>query len=239
MAYKQLDFLKRCKIHAFWKAGYNQTQIAKEIGVHKSTISREFKRNMTFVRTSFGSWQYKTHYAQTYTEDRHKHKNKHRKFTPEVEKFVRRKLQEQWSPEQICGYAERHSLFSLKHECIYRFILKDKVVGGDLYKNLRHQNKKYRKRYGSYNKRGPIKNRIFIDDRPEIVIKKSRIGDWEIDTIIGSNKKEAVVSIVERKSKKTILRKVSNKTAKNVAEATIDALKLIARKVYTIGLQGI
>lgn len=126
MAYKQLTFLKRCKIYAFWKAGYNQSQIAKEIGVHKSTISREFKRNITFVRTKLGYWTYKTHYAQTYAEDRHKYKNKHRKFTPEVEKFVRKKIAEQWSPEQICGYAKRHGLFSLCHEYIYRYLLKDK-----------------------------------------------------------------------------------------------------------------
>lgn len=138
MAYKQLDFLKMCKIYAFWKAGYNQSQIAREIGVYKSTISREFKRNITFVRTALGSWQYKTHYAQTYTDNRHTNKNKHRKFTPEVEKFVRKKLDEQWSPEQICGHAKRHNLFSLCHEYIYRFILKDKKNGGTLYLNLRH-----------------------------------------------------------------------------------------------------
>lgn len=234
MAYKQLDFLKRCKIYAFWKAGYNQSQIAKEIGVHKSTISREFKRNITFVRTALGSWQYKTHYAQTYTDNRHRNKNKHRKFTPAVEKFVRKKLDEQWSPEQVCGYAKRHNLFSLCHEYIYRFILKDKKNGGKLYLNLRHQNKKYRKRYGSNHKRGPIKNRIFIDQRPAVVNAKERLGDWEIDTIIGKDRKEAVVSIVERKSKFTILRKVNNKTAQMVTDATINGLKKYKRLVYTI-----
>lgn len=234
MAYKQLDFLKRCKIYAFWKAGYNQSQIAKEIGVHKSTISREFKRNITFVRTSLGSWQYKTQYAQTYTDNRHIQKNKRCKFTPEVEKFVRKKLSEQWSPEQICGYAKRNGLFLLCHEYIYRFILKDKKNGGNLYLNLRHQNKKYRKRYGSNHMRGPIKNRKFIDDRPSIVETRERIGDWEIDTIIGKDRKEAIVSIVERKSRKTILKKVENKTAQLVYEATISGLKSLAKKVLTI-----
>lgn len=59
----QLDYLKRCKILAFWKAGYNRTEIAKEIGVHKSTVSRELNKNLTFVRTKLGSWQYKPDYA--------------------------------------------------------------------------------------------------------------------------------------------------------------------------------
>lgn len=184
MAYQQLDFRKRCQIYGLWRAGYNQSDIAKEIGVHKSTISREFKRNITFVRTQLGSWQYKPNYAQGYTDERHKNKNKKVKFTSEIEAFVHEKLLQELSPEQICGYAKRHNLFFLSHERIYQFILKDKEKGGKLYLRLRHQNKKYRKRYGSPKRQGPIKNRKFIELRPTIVDDKKRIGDWEIDTII-------------------------------------------------------
>ena len=172
MRYKQLDFQKRCQIYGLWRAGYNQTEIAREIGVHKSTVSRELKRNIVFVRTALGSWQYKPGYALTYAENRHKEKRKHVKFTQEVEAFVREKLQQDWSPEQISGFAKRHQLFSLSHEWIYRFILKDKEKGGKLYLHLRHQHKKYRKRYGSPARNGPIKNRIFIDERPRVVVKK-------------------------------------------------------------------
>ena len=121
MVYKQLDFRKRCQIYGLWYAGYSQSAIAKEVGVHKSTISREFKRNITFARTALGSWQYKPNYAQTYAEDRHKEKPKHVKFTNEVEQFVREKLLEDWSPEQISGYAKCHQLFSISHEWIYQF----------------------------------------------------------------------------------------------------------------------
>lgn len=70
MTYKQLDYLKRCRIYGLWRAGYTQLEIAKKIGVHKSTISRELKRNITFVRTALGSWQYKPDYAQNYAEER-------------------------------------------------------------------------------------------------------------------------------------------------------------------------
>ena len=93
-------------------------------------------------------------------------------------------------------------LFSIGKEWIYQYILRDKQKGGKLYLNLRHQNKKYRKRYGSPKRIGPIKNRRFIDERPMIVNEKSRVGDWEIDTIIGKQHQQAVISIVERVQKK-------------------------------------
>lgn len=66
MGYKQLNFVQRCQIYGLWRAGYTRTAIAEAVGVHKSTISRELTRNITFVRTSLGSWQYKPQYAQTY-----------------------------------------------------------------------------------------------------------------------------------------------------------------------------
>jgi IS30 family transposase len=126
MGYKQLDYLKRCKILGLWKAGHTQAQIAKEVGVHQSTISREFNRNMTYVRTKFGSWQYKPDYAQGNTDRRHKGKNKKIKMTKTVANIIREKLHQQWSPDQISGYAKKHQLFSIGKEWIYQFILKDK-----------------------------------------------------------------------------------------------------------------
>lgn len=234
MGYKQLDYLRRCKILAFWKAGYKQADIAKEVGVHQSTISRELNRNITFVRTKLGSWQYKPDYAQASANGRHKQKHKIVKFTKEVEAYVREKLQDKWSPEQISGYAKKHGLFSIGKEWIYQFLLKDKQKGGKLYLNLRHQNKKYRKRYGSPKRNGPIKNRRSIDERPAIVEEKKRVGDWEIDTIIGKQRQQAVLSIVERFSKKTILKKVSRRSAKNVTAATIEGLQSFLGSVLSI-----
>lgn len=234
MKYKQLDYLKRCQIYGLWRAGYTQTAIAKEVGVHKSTISREFTRNITFVRTALGSWQYKPNYAQTYADARHKEKPKHKKFIPEVEAFIREKLLEDWSPEQISGYAKKHDLFFISHERIYQFILKDKKKGGKLYLHLRHQHKKYRKRYGSPKRNFSIKNRVFIDDRPKIVDEKARIGDWEIDTIIGGGREQAIVTLVERVSKKVAMAKVVRKTAELVSEATINLLKPFPHATFTI-----
>jgi len=204
------------------------------MGVHKSTISREFSKNMTFVRTKLGSWQYKPDYAQTYVEQRHKEKPKPVKFTQIVKDFVREKLLEDWSPEQISGYAKKQGLFSMSHERIYQFILSDKEKGGELYKHLRHQHKKYRKRYGSPKHQGPIKHRRFIDDRPAIVDEKKRIGDWEVDTIIGKNHKQAILSMVERVSKYTLLKKLAIKTSEATKVAMTQALGNLADRVHTI-----
>ena len=234
MGHSHLNYLKRCQILALWKAGYNQTQIAKEVGVHKSIISRELRRNITFVRTSLGYWTYKPDYAQGYANDRGKAKRHYYKFTDEVAEFVREKLFEDWSPEQISGYAKKWNLFSISHERIYQFILEDKDSGGELYKHLRHQHKKYRKRYGSPKRQGSIKNRTMIDDRPEIVDKKSRIGDWEIDTMIGKNHKQAILSIVERVSKYTLLKKLNEKTSEATKAALTEALAEYREHVHTI-----
>lgn len=232
MAYKQLTFIQRCRIYGLWRAGCSQTEIAKEIGVHKSTICREFQRNIFWWGSRIP--QYRPHYAQSYTEDRRKRKPRQIKFNEEVENFVREKLREEWSPEQISGYAKKNQLFSISHERIYQFILSDKQKGGDLYKHLRHQNKKYRKRYGSPKRNGPIRNRRFIDERPAEVDKKQRIGDWEIDTIIGKDRKHSIVSIVERKSKFTVLKKVTARTAEQVKKATVSGLKPFLERVHTI-----
>ena len=120
--------------------GFNQSQIAKEVGVHKSTICREFKRNITFVRRSIGYWAYKPDYAQHYAEDRGKKTKRYfYKFTKEVEDFFRDKIKEDWSPEQISGYAKKWGLFSISHERIYQFVIEDKKKGGSLFKHLRHE----------------------------------------------------------------------------------------------------
>jgi IS30 family transposase len=113
---------------------------------------------------------------------------------------------------------------SISHERIYQYVLADKKSGGTLYQHLRHSNKKRKKRYGSHDRRGQLKNRISIDERPKIVDKKTRIGDWEIDTVIGKNHKGALVTIVDRVSKVTVIEKVATKHADGVTDATIKGL---------------
>lgn len=234
MAYSRLSFLKRCQIDALNRAGYTQTQIAKEVGVHKSTICRELQRNSTRFHTAYGSYRYKADYAQCYADERRNAKRHFYKFTDEVAEFVREKLIEDWSPEQISGYGKRWGLFSISHERIYQFVIEDKRNGGELYKHLRHMHKTRRRRYGSYSKRCPISNRTMIDDRPSIVDEKVRVGDWEIDTIIGKNHKQAILSMVDRVSKFTLLKKLDAKNSEATMVALVDALDVHKSNVLTI-----
>ena len=94
--------------------------------------------------------------------------------------------------------------------------------------------KKRRKRYGSYDRRGKLKNRVSIDERPAIVDTRQRLGDWEVDTIIGKGHRHAIVSLTERKSRLALLRKVERKTAQVVADAVIELLKSLPIRTHTI-----
>lgn len=140
----------------------------------------------------------------------------------------------EWSPEQISGHAKRHQLFSISHERIYQYVLQDKKKGGDLYKHLRRGKKRYKKRYGSPKRQGPIKNRVWIDDRPKIVDEKIRIGDWEIDTIIGKQQQGAIVTLVERVSKLTLIGEVGTKQPNKVAEQIVKLLMPFKERVFTL-----
>jgi IS30 family transposase len=143
-------------------------------------------------------------------------------------------IKDGFSPEQISGRMSLIQLRPLSHETIYQYIYHNKRSGGNLYKYLRHKNKKYTKRSASYRNRGQIKNRISIDFRPAIVEDKSRVGDWEVDTIIGKNHHQAIVTLVDRNSKFTLMKKVEAKQARVVTDAIIHLLKPIQAHVLTI-----
>ena len=127
----------------------------------------------------------------------------------------------------------KHHGIQVSHEWIYQYVLSDKQAGGDLHKHLRCQ-KKRRKRYGSHDRRGKLPKRVSIDQRPEIVDQRKRIGDWEVDTIIGSRHCQAIVTLTERKSRFALLRKVEQRKANLVSEAVIDLLKPVADSSHTI-----
>jgi len=133
----------------------------------------------------------------------------------------------QWSPDPISNYA------NISIETVYQRVYADKRNGGILWKNLRCQ-KQRRKRYGKTDRRGIIPNRQSIEQRPAIVDARSRIGDWEADTIIGKNHRQAIVSLVERKTGYTLIRKVERKTAEAVIKATTHLLKPHQKRVHTI-----
>jgi len=226
-SYTQLTQDKRYQIYAFLKAGFSQTDIAIEIGVHKSTVSRELSRNR-------GQKGYRPKQAHRKADERRAEAYKFVKMTSQIIPLIEVLIRQDFSPEQVCGFLYRKHRIRISHESVYRHVLKDKTQGGNLYLHLRHSSKKRKKRYGSYDRRGQIKGRISIDDRPAIVDAKKRLGDWEIDTIIGKNHKGVLLSIVERKSKFTLIRKLPKKQADLVAEAAVHLLQPYEGKVLTI-----
>jgi len=148
--------------------------------------------------------------------------------------MIRNLLSDYLSPEQISGRLKLELGIENSHETIYRYIRDNKKSGGNLYKYLRSRGKPYRKRGISKDGRGQIKDAVSIDERPEVVDQKSRIGDWEIDTVIGKKHRQAIVTIVERSSKFSVMKKVERKTADAVAEATIELLRPYKDQVLTI-----
>ncbi|MDR4486182.1 MAG: IS30 family transposase [Nitrospirales bacterium] len=223
--YTQLTQEERYQIHALMKAGHNQTEIARVLERHKSTISRELRRNR-------GLRGYRPKQAHRLFGERRQGKTRPR-ITATHWNLVERVLREDWSPEQISLWLGNVKCIRISHEWIYQYVLQDKSMGGDLYQHLRCQ-KQRRKRYGSYSRRGQLKNRVSIDQRPAMVATRSRFGDWELDTIIGKSQKQAIVSLTERKSRLTLIRKVERKTAANVTRAIVDLLKPIAHRVHTL-----
>lgn len=223
--YSQLTLEKRYGIYSLLKTDHNQSEIAKVIGVHKSTISREFKRNR-------GGRGYRHKQANTKAIDRRQGKSNAR-IDGSTWMFVERLIQKEWSPEQISGWMKKHLNMSISHEWIYQYILQDKNAGGQLYTHLRCK-KKRKKRYGSNDRRGNLKNRVSIDQRPVIVDARSRVGDWEADTIIGKAHKQAIVSLTERKSGLALIYKVDRRTKEKTEDAMKRLLHSISGKVHTI-----
>jgi len=221
--YKQLSQAQRYQIEILKKAGKDQKQIAVLLAVSPATICRELKRNT-------GKRGYRPKQAQLRADNRRTGATKAMKMTDEVIVEIEQKIRLDWSPEQVSGVLE----MTISHERIYQHIWADKRCGGTLYKHLRQSNKMRKKRYGSKDKRGQIRNRISIDERPEIVAQKTRIGDWEIDTVIGKNHQGALVTIVDRVSKFTLIKKVASKHAEIVTEATILLLQPYLDKTLTI-----
>jgi IS30 family transposase len=227
--YRQLTYGQRCQIYALKKRGFSNRQIAADLGVSHTTVGRELGRNS-------GRRGYRCKQAEEKSQSRrHATAGKHRKMTPTLIRCIEEKLSIQWSPEQITCWLALRGGVTVSHETVYQYIWNDKRDGGALWKNLRRRARRYQKR-GNDGKtsRGRIPGRIDIDLRPAIVERRSRIGDWEADTIIGANSKGAIVSLVERKSRKTRLVKVERKTAKAVKTALVNALRPHKNNVLTI-----
>ena len=225
--YQQLTYEQRCQIYTLKKTGFSQRAIADEIGTNQSTISRELSRNS-------GDRGYRYKQAQRAATERRKAACKVTKMTVSMVSLIESKLRLEWSPEQISGWLKVAHGKPISHESIYLHVWDDKQSGGDLYQHLRRQGKKYDKRRHGKSTRGQIKNRVGIEERPAIVDDRGRLGDWEIDTMIGKGHQGALVTIVERATQKVLCAQVAHKTAVEVTKATIALLMPYKNYVHTI-----
>lgn len=222
--YHQLTQEQRYQIYALKKTGHTRSEIAAVIGVHKSTVGRELKRN-------HGQRGYRPQQAHNLAIER-RQKGAPR-ISTEIWAEVDRLLRQDWSPEQISGRLKKEQKLCISHEWIYQYVLKDKQAGGDLYRHLRCQ-KKRRKRYGKYDRRGKLPNCRSIEERPAVVNRRMRLGDWEADTLTGKGSQPVLLTLTERKSRFTLLGKVPQRTAQAVRNQIQHLLLPVKDKVHTL-----
>ena len=226
--YRQLTRAQRYQIEAGLACGMTQVRIAKQLGVHPATVSREVRRNGT-------QQAYKAVLADQQSVVRQRSAHKFCKPKAWLHAHLPLWLEQGFSPEQI---SQRLKLEqpdqAVSHEWIYRFIDVDKRGGGLLYLNLRHRRKRYRKRYGSHDRRGQLRNRVSITERPAEVETRERLGDWEGDTVhgVGGN----LVTLVDRKSGFLSAYPVKRRTRRQVTRAI--NLQFKGHVVHTLTLDN-
>ena len=215
--YRRITYEDRCQIYALRTAGKTQAAIGTALGLSQGTVSRELARNT-------GQRGYRFQQAQRNAQSRQQQvRHQPRKLTLRVRRAIARKLREErWSPEQISFWLRAERGVALSHEWIYRMIWDNKRAGSDLWRFLRRRGKHYNRRGAQQAGRGVIPHRIDIAERPAIVAAKTRLGDWEGDTIVGAQRNGALLTHVERKSLFTTISKLPRPPANATHRATAE-----------------
>lgn len=206
MRYQQITSEERHTLATLRKQHLSCTQIALTLGRHRSTIYRELNRNC--CRYDGG---YRFERAKEQASARRKRSRRNSRLTADDWQMIETLIEEDLSPEQISGLLHRDGALEISHETIYKHIWKNKRRGGTLYRHLR-QRPKYRKRYGTYEKRGQVAGKRHISERPSSVEHRREIGHWEIDTVIGTVDKHCIVTLVERVSGCVLIGKLRERT---------------------------
>jgi transposase, IS30 family len=226
--YRQVTTEERYIISHLRSQGKGQAEIAREVGRDRSTIWREFRRN------SSDEGVYRPSKAVEKTHGRRVRSRKKPQFTEEQFALVERLLLKKWSPDQISKELRINGQLSISYETIYRYIWKDKILGGELHKSLRQSTKKRRKRYGAYDSRGIMAGKRSIDERPRSAENRSRKGHYEIDTMMGRGSKHCVLTMVDRKTGYVIIRKLGSRTTEEVNAQLLKTIECEKIKVRTI-----
>jgi len=217
MSHIQFNKERRIELAALLRVGKNYSECAREFGMNRSSVSNEVMLN----KDEDGSYRGASAHTK-YLARRKKAKQSHRTIEndKQLRRHVVRKLKIGWSPEQIAGRLKRIAGTTIVcHETIYTFVYK---VRPELVKYLRRQKSKYRKKRGSQvrierNRASKIKR---IEERPLIVETRTRLGDWEGDTVVGKEKTQRILTYVERKSGYALAEKLDEVSASIVEQKT-------------------
>ena len=231
MRYRQLTPEERYAIAAFRKQGFSPAAIARALGRHRSTISREIQRNSR-------RGHYRPSKAQEMTNGRRSRSRRNQRFTAEDWQLIASCLEELWSPEQIVGRLRRFGGLRISHETIYRHIWKDRGRGGTLYLNLRGAQKQRRKRYGAYDSRGRLAGKRSLAERPPGATNRSRVGHLEGDTIMGASNRHCVLTLVDRKTGYALIGKLRDRTTAETNRRMIELLRRAPRRTRTLTLDN-
>lgn len=212
--YSQLSQEERYFFSTLKARGVSIPRIAKELDRAPSTLYRELKRN---IRPTTGYYQ--AYIADSYAIARRRRSRRGSRFSKECWDLVVKLLAQEWSPEQVSRHLEKNHLFSISFQTIYRMIRKDRRHGGTLFKFLRIMPKQRRKHYRSDDSRGVLRGKRLISERPAIINDRSEPGHWEADTVMGKDKHQCVLTLVERMTGEARLAKLSNRTAANACAA--------------------
>jgi IS30 family transposase len=220
--YRRVTHEDRIKIDAFLASGLNRSQIARHLGFHKSTISREMTRNLYAGR-------YVPIKAEAKARERYKKCRRRTKLTFELIELVKKKLQNDWSPEQIAGRLRlEKKTTTISHEAIYKLLRLHPELGSN---HLRHYGRRGGGRYAQRN--GKSKLFLRIAERPKIVAKRSRFGDWERDGMYGANRNQLLV-MAERKSRYTLINPMGHGEPKKVTTMTEQMIRPLPIKFHSM-----
>lgn len=228
--YHQITSEERYSVGLLRQRGLTAAGIARWLGRHRSSITREIRRNATRFDGT-----YRPQLANWYAHSRRSRSRRNTQFTSVDWARVEALVREDWSPEQIAGRLRRDGVLTISHETIYRRVWADKRAGGALYLHLRGARKQKRKRYGAYDSRGRLAGKRPIVTRPPGAEHRSRFGHWEGDTVLGAGQAgPCVLTLVERKSGFLAIGKLAQRTGAFVNDRAQQLISVQPRLVRTI-----
>jgi IS30 family transposase len=222
MPYGHINAAERQVIQRALEAGQSLRSIARSLGRSHSSISREWHRN-----DSQGG--YEATAAQGLAESRARQPSHFRRFEhAALKETVLRWLERDWSPA-IISACLRHdfpadSAMRVSAESVYQWVYRDALQGGRLHSHLwqrRHRRITHRSRMPAHSR---IPDRVDISERPEVVAERSRVGDWEGDTVVGRMNRSGLATHVERATRFLVAGRVADKRAETFSTVTIKLL---------------